>query len=188
MAPPLTATLYLTNLSEATTEADLRELFSTYGAVGDVRLYRGASELGARGFGRVDIDPDAAAEAVSSLDGRILKGTIIEVSRVASATHEPLVSDGRAADVAPSVDDAVPSNLLRYQYEVESIERVAMPDDGQGGEWYRYVLASGRTRLAGLHRGTREEVLAYAEGCANDFNLRNAVGKTGRPPITARKK
>lgn len=188
MAPLTETTLYLTNLSETTTEADIRALFSPYGTVRTVRLSRGTPDLGSRGFGYLDIDSNAVQSAISGLDGHIFKGTIIGVSSIADVTQESQASDGHLAGRAEPIDDGIPSNLMRYEYEVESIERVVMPDDGQGGEWYRYILASGRTRLAGLHRGTRDEVMAYAESCANDFNLRNAIGKTPRVSIPARKK
>ena len=55
-----------------------------------------------------------------------------------------------------------------------------MPSGGQGGDWYRYVLASGAARITGYHRGTPEEVAAYANSCVEDFNLRNATGKSTR--------
>lgn len=82
--------------------------------------------------------------------------------------------------VAPVVDDETPSHLLRRQFEVASVEKVAMPDGAQGGDWYRYVLASGPARITGFHRGTPEEVTTYAKNCADDFNLRNATGKSNR--------
>lgn len=85
-----------------------------------------------------------------------------------------------AVDATPLQDDETPSHLLRRQFEVASVEKVAMPDGGQGADWYRYVLASGPARITGFHRGTPEEVTAYAKNCAEDFNLRNATGKSTR--------
>lgn len=63
-----------------------------------------------------------------------------------------------------------------------------MPDGGQGGDWYRYVLASGPARITGFHRGTPEEVTEYAKNCAEDFNLRNATGKSTRALANSRSK
>jgi hypothetical protein len=85
-------------------------------------------------------------------------------------------------------DDETPSHLLRRQFEVASVEKVAMPDGGQGGDWYRYVLASGPARITGFHRGTPEEVTEYAKNCAEDFNLRNATGKSTRALANSRSK
>ena len=50
-------------------------------------------------------------------------------------------------------------------------------EGGQGADWYRYVLTSGRSRITGLRPGTLEEVTAYARNCAAEFNLRSATGK-----------
>lgn len=77
-------------------------------------------------------------------------------------------------------DDSTPSPLLRRHFEVASVEKVDSPDGGQGGDWYRYVLASGPARITGYHRGTPQEVTDYAASCAADFNLRNATGKSTR--------
>ncbi len=54
------------------------------------------------------------------------------------------------------------------------------PLGGQDGDWYCYVLASGPARITGYHRGSPEEVTAYAQNCAEDFNMRNATGKSTR--------
>lgn len=89
---------------------------------------------------------------------------------------------------APPLDDETPSHLLRRQFEVASVEKADMPDGGQGGDWYRYVLASGRARITGFHRGTPEEVTAYAQNCAEDFNLRNATGKSTRALASSKSK
>ena len=41
----------------------------------------------------------------------------------------------------------------------------------------RYVLSCGTSRITGLHRGTLDEVTAFATSCAEEFNLRSANGK-----------
>jgi len=77
-------------------------------------------------------------------------------------------------------DDETPSNLLRRQYAVLSVEKARMPEGGEGDDWYRYVLCCGSAQITGFHRGTLEEVTAYARNCAEDFNLRSASGKGPR--------
>jgi hypothetical protein len=74
------------------------------------------------------------------------------------------------------------------RYEVASVEKVAMPEGGEGNDWHRYVLTSGRSRITGLHRGTLEEVTAYARGCAEEFNLRSATGKGSAAGTYTRRK
>jgi hypothetical protein len=71
-----------------------------------------------------------------------------------------------------------PRPVLRFHYEVASVEKASAPYGGQGADWYRYVLSSGNSRIVGLRRGTCEEVTAYASTCAEDFNFRGATGKS----------
>ena len=88
----------------------------------------------------------------------------------------------------PIPADDTPSDLLRRRYEVASVEKASIPSGGEGGEWYRYVLSSGRAQITGFHRGTLEEVTEYASGCAEDFNLRSLTGKTTRALAYSKKK
>jgi hypothetical protein len=59
---------------------------------------------------------------------------------------------------------------------VASVERAEL-DGAQGQEWYRYVLASGRSVITGFRRGGLDEVTEYAQSCADAFNLRSLTGK-----------
>jgi len=89
-------------------------------------------------------------------------------------------SNAVPAEQVPPQDNATPSFLLRPQFEVASVAKVAEPMGGKGDDWYRYELASGPARITGYHRGSPEEVMAYAQHCAADFNMRNATGKSTR--------
>jgi hypothetical protein len=93
-------------------------------------------------------------------------------------TKQPAASD-RA-----SWNDEIPTSLPSPRFQVTSVEKATMPSGTDGDDWYRYVLASGRSQITGYHRGTHEEVSAYAETCAEEFNVRNATGKSARPPVT----
>jgi len=79
---------------------------------------------------------------------------------------------------APPSAVGSPGPMVRFHYEVASVESASAPDGGKGADWYRYVLSSGNSRIVGLRRGTREEVTAYAATCAEDFNLRGLTGKS----------
>ena len=174
-----TATVCVANLPNATTEDDIRTLFSQYGAVQRVRLFSGEANRVADGLGYLELSSDEVESAIAGLDGRIFNGSIIRVSDVSGSPLAPRVSKAPSG-TTPGADDEVPSNLRFYRFEVASVEKAAMPDGGKGSDWYRYVLSSGRDRITGLHRGTLEEVTAYAVSCAEDFNLRNATGKSMR--------
>jgi RNA recognition motif-containing protein len=175
------------NLPNATTEDDIRALFSQYGAVQRVRLFSGEPNRIADGLGYLDLSSEEVASAIAGLDGRIFNGSIIRVSDVSGRPGAPRVSKDRPEGTTPGPDDEASRNLRLYQYEVASVEKAAMPDGGKASDWYRYVLSSGRGQVTGLHRGTLEEVTAYAMSCAEDFNLRNATGKSTRTMAYSKK-
>jgi len=125
----------------------------------------------------VEISPESAERAVAGLHGSLFNGVVIAVCRDAAATDAALPR-GPGANQGP--DDELPSILIRHHYEVASVERADLPDDGKGPDWYRYVLSSGRSCITGFHRGSLEEVTEYAAGCAAAFNQRNLTGKSAR--------
>ena len=90
-------------------------------------------------------------------------------------------------DAAPSGDGRPPCAGVRSKYVVVSVERAPVPEGGQGLDWCRYVLSCGTSRITGLHPGTVDEVTAFAESCAEGFNLRSATGK-GRAGVAYTKK
>ena len=175
-----TETVCVANLPDETSEEDIRALFSPYGAVQRVRLFSGEPSRRSDGFGYLDLRSDEVESAVAGLDGQLFNGSIIRVSQGSGSPLTPEASKDRPARAAPRPDAETANNILRCRYEVASVEQAAMPDGGQGGDWYRYVLSSGRARITGFHRGTLEEVTAYATSCAEDFNLRSATGKSTR--------
>jgi hypothetical protein len=94
---------------------------------------------------------------------------------------------GQASDDAPPRSDVIPGPTIRARYEVISVEQAPVPDGGNGTDWCRYVLSCGNSRITGLHRGTLDEVTAFATGCAEDFNLRSATGR-GKASVAYSKK
>jgi len=62
-------------------------------------------------------------------------------------------------------------------YRVISVEKLANRDSGQTGDWCRYVIGSGASRVTGIHRGNVSEVTEYAENTSQDFNERNRLHK-----------
>jgi RNA recognition motif-containing protein len=67
--------LYVGNLLYGTTSEDLRDLFSTYGTVQDVKIIEG------KGFGFVEMETQEEAEnAKEKLDGYEFKGRTLKVA------------------------------------------------------------------------------------------------------------
>lgn len=73
--------LYVGNLSYATTEAALSELFATIGEVASVNLITDRMTGRSRGFAFVEMaEHDAALEAINQLNGREVDGRSIKVA------------------------------------------------------------------------------------------------------------
>lgn len=76
----MAARIYVGNLSFQSTEDEVRELFSQHGAVHSVRLITDRETGRPRGFGFVEMDNDAAAEAIGALDGFEFGGRTLRVN------------------------------------------------------------------------------------------------------------
>ena len=73
--------LYVGNLSFDTTEAELRDVFSQFGEIGDLTLITDRDTGRPKGFGFVEMRNDQAArDAIAALDGKELGGRTIKVN------------------------------------------------------------------------------------------------------------
>lgn len=180
-----TTTLRIANLPDDFGREDVRKLVAAYGSAERIRLT--PPRRGIRAVGFFDIASESAAEAVAGLDGQECQGELLRASLVA-ATATPAVGWPRAEAHPDAAGEApVPSILVRNCYEVASVERAEL-DGAQGQEWYRYVLASGRSLITGFRRGSLDEVTEYARNCADAFNLRSLTGKSSKASGLAGKK
>jgi len=172
------ATLCVANLPSGTRETDVHALFSQFGAVQRVQLFSGEPDSSSPTFGYLDLSSYDVQSVVAALDGHLFHGTIIRVTRISRKPPAFQVLPNILTGAAVPPGDEKPSNPLRCPYEVASVEKAAMPDGGQGSNWCRYVLSSGRDRISGFRRGTVEEVTVYATGAVEDINLRSTTGKS----------
>ena len=72
--------LYVGNLAWSTTEENLSEFFSTYGAVQSAVVVKDRETGRSRGFGFVEMDQDAAENAIREANGQNLLGRPLRVS------------------------------------------------------------------------------------------------------------
>ena len=73
--------IYVGNMSYATTEDELRDLFAQYGTVLSANIIIDRDTRRPTGFGFVEMDDDAAAEAaISQLDGKEFGGRNLRVN------------------------------------------------------------------------------------------------------------
>ena len=73
--------LYVGNLPYETTEDDLKELFSKYGNVSDVKVIIDRETNRSKGFGFVTMENESDNDsAIQNLDGREVSGRAIKVN------------------------------------------------------------------------------------------------------------
>jgi hypothetical protein len=68
---------------------------------------------------------------------------------------------------AGNMDRALPT-----PFKVVSVEKIDAPEGGEGLDWHRYVLDSGRSKITGQRRGSLEDVTSYAAHFAEQLNSR----------------
>lgn len=62
------------------------------------------------------------------------------------------------------------------KYRVMSVKKTTAQDGLPEGEWYRYVIGQGRSKIEGLRPGTLETVTEHANSVADDLNARGTNG------------
>jgi RNA recognition motif-containing protein len=73
--------IYVSNLSFAVQDEDLKEFFVEYGEVNSAKIITDKFTRRSRGFGFVEMPDDAAAEkAIKELDGGLVDGRAIKVT------------------------------------------------------------------------------------------------------------
>ena len=80
--------LYVGNLAWTTTEENLTEFFSTYGAVQSAVVVMDRETGRSRGFGFVEMDRDAAENAIREGNGQNLLGRPLRVSEARERERE----------------------------------------------------------------------------------------------------
>jgi len=72
--------MYVGNLSPDTREADLRELFTTYGRVRSIKMAADVFTGRCRGFGFIEMEGHEARAAMAALNGSMFKGQALKVN------------------------------------------------------------------------------------------------------------
>ena len=87
--------IYVGNLSRDVSEAELREAFQAFGEVSSASIIKDKFTGESRGFGFVEMPNKAEAEsAISSLNGKDLKGRAINVNEARPRTDRPRAGGG----------------------------------------------------------------------------------------------
>ena len=173
--------LSIQNLSNETNEQELARLFSSCGKVSSIQLILGASHSRYPASGLIKMQGHDAAKVISVFDGYLLRGMVMQVSELSGSDDaKPPIADTSRESTPVTTDHT--EDYLHQPFRVISVEKAKDPALGTTGSWYRYIIKSGKSCITGLHRGTLVEVRAFAENCAEAFNLRNR--SKGRKSIT----
>jgi RNA recognition motif-containing protein len=82
--------IYVGNLPYSITDTDLRETFSRFGDVSSVHLISDKFSGESKGFGFVEMDDNAQADAaIKALNGSDMKGRNITVNQAKPRTDRP---------------------------------------------------------------------------------------------------
>jgi len=84
--------IYVGNLPFKTTESELSEYFSSFGAVHDVKLINDRDTGRPKGFGFVRMDDEAADSAVAALDGSDMGGRKLKINIAREREARPLAA------------------------------------------------------------------------------------------------
>lgn len=176
------------NLPNDTTEHDMRQMFSSYGAVLSVALLPGPLQSKQFGTGFVELEGVKTQDTRAFPDRCLFKGTVLRITQDCGATEdrtaENPAASGDPSEAAPRRPDHRGKNVL----QVTCVEEVLDPATGKPNGWCRYLFNSLGGPVDGLRHGSVAEVTVYAEEAAEAFNLRNMLGHR-RPPIwTSRNK
>ena len=82
-------TIYLGNLPLSASENEVLDLFSRHGEVGKVTLVTDRETGRSRGFGFVEMDPEAADKAIDALDGADFEGRTLRVNEARDRGARP---------------------------------------------------------------------------------------------------
>jgi RNA recognition motif-containing protein len=81
--------LYVGNLPWNTTEEELKDFFSSFGAVESVTIVTDRETGRSRGFGFVEVDGDAVDEIVATADGQEFGGRNLRVDKAQERARGP---------------------------------------------------------------------------------------------------
>lgn len=68
------------------------------------------------------------------------------------------------------------------KYKVVSVEKTDPPEGLPEGNWHRYIIGHGRSKIEGLKPGTLSAVKQHAESVASDLNERTGKGGSTYAP------
>jgi RNA recognition motif-containing protein len=89
--------IYVSNLSFAVQDEDLRSYFAEYGEISSAKVITDKITNRSRGFGFVEMPDEAAAKkAIAELDGAVVDGRAIKVNEARPREEKPRTNNRRS--------------------------------------------------------------------------------------------
>jgi RNA recognition motif-containing protein len=85
----MSKSIYVGNISFSTSEDEIRSLFALHGEVMSVKFISDRETGRFRGFGFVEMDENAAREAVQALNGKEVGGRSLKVNEAQEREQRP---------------------------------------------------------------------------------------------------
>jgi len=64
-------------------------------------------------------------------------------------------------------------------YHLDTVEKTPPPQDMPEGDWFRYVVSYGNSKINCVRGGTLKEVTQHAEEFVENLNARSVTGYSG---------
>lgn len=66
--------------------------------------------------------------------------------------------------------------IIKAKYHVVTVEKSVPPRGIETGNWHRYVIGQGKSKIVGFKRGTLKAVTDHAFAMVDDLNTRATKG------------
>jgi hypothetical protein len=76
------------------------------------------------------------------------------------------------------MSDELENKPHEHKYRVESVEKSNTPDGMPEGNWHRYIIARGRSKIEGFRPGSLKTVTQHAETVVEGLNERSFKGSS----------
>jgi hypothetical protein len=74
------------------------------------------------------------------------------------------------------------------KYYLTTVEKTLAPEDMPEGDWYRYVVSYGDSKMNCFRGGTLKDVTRYAEDFVENLNARSTMSYSGYAARTTKAK
>jgi len=120
--------------------------------------------------------PNAETANAEATNAAATNATVTNATVTNAMAENAEVTNAEAS--ATETDEVNAKPKVESKYRVESVEKIEPPEGMPAGNWHRYVIGQGGSKIDGLKPGTLKAVTEHAESVATDLNLRATGGNS----------